>query len=113
MPEVAICRCQQAAEKALMGFLFYWDCRIENTRHLGSLLEKAAEIEPCFGTWAEAADHLTLYATEYCDPGTFLEPDEEELDEAPDDAACIVNQVLSWLPAEVHPASAVRGILNQ
>ena len=101
IPDVAIFHCQQAAEKALMGFLTYWDCRIENTHHLGSLLEQAAEIEPCIDTWADAADHLMAYATEYCDPGTFLEPDEEDIDEALDDAACIVNQVLAWLPIPI------------
>jgi HEPN domain-containing protein len=102
----AIYHCPQAAEKALMGFLVYWDCHVEKTHHLGLLLEKVAEIEPCIRTWVDSADRLTPYATEYRYPGTFLEePEVEELDEALDDAACIVNQVVAWLPAEVHPDS--------
>jgi HEPN domain-containing protein len=104
--DVAIYHCQQAAEKALKGFLVYWDCPVEKTHLLGLLLEKAAEIEPCIRTWEDAADRLTPYATAYRYPGTFLEPELEELDEALNDNASIVNQVLAWLPAEVHPDSA-------
>jgi HEPN domain-containing protein len=103
--DVAIYHCQQAAEKALKGFLVYWDRPVEKTHILGLLLEKAAEIEPDIRTWEDAADRLTRYATAYRYPGTFLEPDVEELDEALDDAACIVNQILAWLPPEVHPES--------
>jgi HEPN domain-containing protein len=104
--DMAIYHCQQAAEKALKGFLVYWDRHVEKTHLLGMLLEKAAEIEPCFITWEDAADRLTPYASAYPYPGTVQDPDVEEVDEALDDAASIVNQVLALLPAEVHPDSA-------
>jgi HEPN domain-containing protein len=102
---VATYHCHQAAEKALKGFLVYCDCPPEETQLLRLLLEKAAEIEPCILTWEDAADRLTPYETAYCYPGPVQEPEVEELDEALDDAACIVDQVLAWLPAEVHPDS--------
>ena len=54
--DVAIYHCQQAAEKALKGYLAFWDQQPAKTHDLGLLLEKAAEIEAGFGSWQDAAD---------------------------------------------------------
>jgi HEPN domain-containing protein len=105
-PAAAVYHCQQAAEKALKGFLIFWDQNAPRTHNLVLLIHKVAEVEPCFLTWEEAAARLTPYATQYRYPTAMLiEPDPEQIDEALDDAACIYNQVLSYLPAEVHPAA--------
>jgi HEPN domain-containing protein len=95
--------CQQAAENALKGFLAYWDHPGQKTENLILLLENAREIEPCFDTWADAAARLTPYSTANRHPGTFENSGIEDLDEALDDADCIVRQALSFLPPEVHP----------
>jgi HEPN domain-containing protein len=101
--DVAIYHCQQAGEKALKGFLIYWDREFEKTHNLGLLLQKVVEIEPCFASWEDAADGLTSYATLYRYPRAVLEPDPEQVDEAFNDASGIFQQVLNLLPTEVHP----------
>ena len=103
--EASLYHCQQAAEKALKGFLAYWDRPIQKTHNLVVLLESASEIEPCFDTWEHAATRLTPFSTAYRYPGTFESHSLEELNEALDDADCIVRQALSFLPPEVHPCA--------
>jgi HEPN domain-containing protein len=101
--DVAIFHCQQAAEKALKGFLVNWDQRVEKTHDVGFLVERAMQIEPCFATWSDAADRLTPFATAYREPGLDDQPSSEEFAEALDDAETIYRQALSFLPPEVHP----------
>ncbi len=101
--DVAIYHCQQAAEKALKGFLVNWDQRVEKTHDVGLLVERAMQIEPTFGTWSDAADRLTPFATAYRYPGLDDQPSLEEFEEALDDAETIYRQALSFLPPEVHP----------
>jgi HEPN domain-containing protein len=101
--DVAIYHCQQAAEKALKGYLLFWDVQPGKTHDVGLLLERAAEVEAGFGSWEDAANRLTPYATFYRYPGEIDEPDCEQIEEAIDDAATIVNQVLAFLPDAVHP----------
>ena len=100
---MAIYHCQQAAEKALKGYLVFWDQPTAKIHDVGLLLEQAAEIEAGFGSWAEMADRLTPYATLYRYPRDIDGPDPEQVEESIDDAATIVNQVLAFLPREVHP----------
>jgi len=103
IPDVAVYHCQQAAEKALKGFLVFSNETAGETHDVGFLLEQAEQIEPCFGSWQDAAERLTPFAA-YCeDPEAFEDPDVEQVDEALDDADCIYRQVLSYLPAEFHP----------
>jgi HEPN domain-containing protein len=104
--DVVAYNCQQAAEKALKGYLVYWDVRVEKTHDVGLLLEAAVKIEPMIGTWSDAADRLTPYATVYRYPGLDEQPVPEELEEALDDADGILRQVVALLPPEVHPDSA-------
>ena len=101
--DVAIYHCQQAAEKALKGYLVFWDVQPGKTHDIGLLLERAAEIEPGFGSWEDAANRLTPYATFFRYPREIDEPDREQIEEALDDAPTIVNQVLALLRDEVHP----------
>jgi HEPN domain-containing protein len=101
--DVAIYHCQQAAEKALKGFLTSSDRLVARTHDLRTLLAAAAEIEPSFSSWEDAAERLTPYATLYRYPGGISEPDREQVNKALDDASAIYNQVLNYLPVEVHP----------
>jgi HEPN domain-containing protein len=101
--DAALYHCQQAAEKALKGFLVFRDQHAAKTHNLVVLLEKAAETGPGFLMWTGAAERLTPYATDYRYPGPIEDPDPEQVDEALDDAASIYNQALTYLPSEVHP----------
>jgi HEPN domain-containing protein len=100
---VAIYLCQQAAEKALKGFLVFRERRVARTHDLRSLLNAAAACESGFLTWEDAAERLTPYATLYRYPGEPAGPDPDQFEEALTDATDIYNQVLSILPPEVHP----------
>jgi HEPN domain-containing protein len=90
--------CQQAAEKALKGFLVLHDQRVEKTHDVGLLLDRVALIEPVVETWRDAADRLTPLATAYRYPSAGEEPLPEDFQEALDDASTIVDQVFSWMP---------------
>jgi hypothetical protein len=59
-------------------------------------------IEPCFGSWKDAARRLAPFAALSANRAAFEESDREVIDEALDDAECIVRQVLAYLPAELH-----------
>jgi HEPN domain-containing protein len=80
--EASLYHCQQAAEKALKGFLVYWDLPIERTHNLLLLLEKASKLDPCFDTWEDAAARLTPFSTAYRHPGALQSPDLEQVIEA-------------------------------
>ena len=51
--DIAIYHCQQAAEKALKGYLVHRDKRVEKTHDVGLLLERAMQVEPLFRTWRD------------------------------------------------------------
>jgi HEPN domain-containing protein len=97
--------CQQAAEKAVKGFLAYFDEPHERTHDVGRLIEKAMRIESGFATWHAAGQRLTPLATAYRYPQEVdqPQPDPEDIEEALDDADTILRQVLTFLPVEVHP----------
>ena len=78
--DVAIYHCQQAAEKALKGFLVYRDVPIERHTILDSI-EKASQIEPCFDTWENTAAHFSPIRLAYRYPGTSEDPDLEQVNE--------------------------------
>jgi HEPN domain-containing protein len=103
--DMAMYHCQQAAEKALKGYLVYWDQRPEKTHSLGLLLDKVIPIEPLFDSWRDAANRLTPLATLYRYPGEGEEPSLEDFEEALDDATTIVKQALAFLPPEVSPGA--------
>ena len=96
---------QQAAEKAVKGFLALHDHRPERSHDVERLVELAQAYEARFADWEEAAITLTPYATAYRYPGesATLEPSRAEFDEALELAAELLNFVLSLLPNEVRP----------
>jgi HEPN domain-containing protein len=105
--DAAIYHCQQAAEKALKGFIAYHEHDIERTHDLKRLVQMAAADEAVFAQWMHAASLLTPYAAAYRYPeeSAVLEPDREEFDEALQAAAGLVEFVLSRLPAGARPAA--------
>jgi len=49
--DVAIYHCQQAAEKAVKGFLVFHDQPFEKTHDVEVLVELARRYEPAFSAW--------------------------------------------------------------
>jgi len=106
--DTAIYHCQQAAEKAVKGFLAYHDQTVVKTHDVRFLVNQALPFEPGFEKWIEAAECVTPYATAYRYPDEVLEPDQGEFETARDAAAGLVAFVLRVLPAEVHPEAVTR-----
>lgn len=100
---VAMYHCEQAAEKALKGYLVCCDQRPIRSHDLGRLLDQLIPIEPVFDTWRDAADRLTPLGTRYRYPGEAESPSVEDFQEALDDATALVNQAMSLLPPGVIP----------
>lgn len=101
--DTAIYHCQQAAEKAVKGFLAMQDHRLERSHDVERLVGIAAAYEPKFRACEDAAIILTPYATAYRYPGesTALEPSREEFDEAIKLASDILTFVVTLLPPEI------------
>ena len=72
--DVAMYHCEQAAEKALNGFLVFFDEKVAEIHDVGLLLEQAAKIEPGFNSWHDMADRLTPLATLYRYPTSTEDP---------------------------------------
>jgi len=103
--DAGIYHCQQAAEKALKGFLVFHGSPFERVHDLGKIIEQAIRINPALRQHEDAADALTPYSVAYRYPAEqgFLEPPREEFDEALQHAQAIYDFVLNLLPAEARP----------
>lgn len=95
--DTAIYHCQQAAEKAIKGYLVYCDRVFDKTHDLNVLIKAALPFHPGFADWLEVGVELTPYATEYRYPGAE-DPDLEEYEQAFRSAARFLDFVLSLLP---------------
>lgn len=101
--DTAIYHCQQAAEKAVKGFLVFRDQEFDKTHNIQFLVALAIPFEAGFSSWLEVGARLTPYAGMFRYPGEVLEPNRAEFDQALQEAEELYNFVLSSLPAEVHP----------
>ena len=101
--DTAAYHCQQAAEKALKGFLVFHDIRFDKTHDIEVLLSQASTIDRAFSSWASAAGLLTPLAVEYRYPGAFAEPEPDEFKEAYESASQLFAFVLERLPDIVKP----------
>ena len=101
--DVAVYHCQQAAEKAIKGFLVFHDQPFEKTHDLEVLITLALRYDARFSEWLEAAVRLTPYATEFRYPSDLLEPDPDEFEQAMEAASGLYDFVLSLLPPNVRP----------
>ena len=95
--------CQQAAEKAVKGFLVFHDQRFEKTHDIEALIALAVPFEAQFSSWEVAGQYLMPYSTAFRYPGEELEPDRAEFDRALQEAEGFYTFVLSTLPSQVHP----------
>jgi len=103
--DAGIYHCQQAAEKALKGYLLFRGVSFEKTHDLKQLIRQAEPLAAGFDQFRGSAATLTPYAAAYRYPGEFatLEPSREEFDEAVRQAQAIYDFVLNLLPKEARP----------
>ncbi len=102
--DVAIYHCQQAAEKAVKGFLVLHDKEFPKTHDIRLLVQLAISINSAFVKYEDSADLLTPYATEFRYPGEIMEPTSEEMEEGLKQAEEMVDFVISLLPNELQKA---------
>lgn len=101
--EDVVFRCQQAAEKALKGFLTYHQQPFGKTHDLRDLSRKCLDIDPALMPILEPAIPLTRYAWKFRYPGAPDEPTAEEADEAWMIARGLVQAILDRMPEEAQP----------
>ncbi|MBA4370649.1 MAG: hypothetical protein C0418_03605 [Coriobacteriaceae bacterium] len=99
----ALFQCQQAAEKALKGFLAFHDVELEKTHELEPLIRKASAFDERFATLVDEAVLLKPYAVDVRYPGDLQEPTEITFDEGIAAAEAVLQLVFDALPPEVRP----------
>jgi HEPN domain-containing protein len=95
--------CQQAAEKAMKGFLTWHDVPFRKTHSLEEVGEQCLGTDPTLQSLVDRAVPLTDYAWKFRYPGEPEEPSVGEAEEAFAIAREILDAILSRLPTEVQP----------
>jgi HEPN domain-containing protein len=85
--------CQQAAEKALKGWLTSRQVEFRKTHDLTELLSQCIDIHHSFSVLEESARFLVPFASQFRYPGDLFEPPVEEATRALADASSIVEFV--------------------
>lgn len=103
--DTAVYHCQQAAEKALKGYLAFHDQPLERTHDLERLLELATVLEPGFAPLETQASVLNPYATAFRYPGVLgvQFPSVAEVTDAIEHAQAVYDFVLGRLPQDIRP----------
>ena len=102
--DTAVYHCQQAAEKALKGFLVYHDWRFQKTHDLSLLLVEAGRFTQDFVPLDSAAGPLTRGGIVFRYPEAQMEPTQAEYEQAFQDASAFFSIALTLIPDEAHPA---------
>ncbi len=95
--------CQQAAEKALKGFLTWQGKPFRKTHDLEEIGEQCLKLDATLKDLIDRATPLTEYAWKFRYPGEPEEPSREEAEEAQTTARDVYEAVLRRLPEEVRP----------
>jgi predicted nucleotidyltransferase len=95
--------CQQAAEKALKGFLMWCDVPFHKVHEMKELGEQCVAQDPTLADLATRIDKLTAYAFRFRYPGASYEPSLEEGQAALSLARETYDAVLSRVPPEARP----------
>ena len=101
----AVFHCQQAAEKALKGFLTWHGRTFRKSHNLEEIGEQCLEIDSTLWKIIDEAVPLTEYAWKFRYPGEPYEPAAGEAAEAVATARSVCEAVLCRVPAEVHPTT--------
>jgi HEPN domain-containing protein len=96
--DVVVYHCQQAAEKALKGYLTWRDSPFAKTHSLVQLVEQARLFDEGFGALVEHAEDLSPFAWRFRYPGDVLDPGETEARRALAMAGDVVELVKQLLP---------------
>jgi HEPN domain-containing protein len=94
---------QQAAEKALKGFLTWHSTPFRKTHNLEEIGEQCLRQDSALKPVVDMAVPLTKYAWEFRYPGCPDEPTREEAEKALALARQVFDAILKRLPAEVSP----------
>ncbi len=94
---------QQAAEKALKGFLLWHDVPLRKTHDPTALGGQCAALDPSIEPLARRAAALTQYSWKYRYPGEPEEPTRQEADAALALAREVYEAALARLPQAVKP----------
>jgi len=95
--------CQQAAEKALKGFLTWNDCAFRRTHDLGEIGAQCLDFDASLEPLCRRAEGLTVYAWMFRYPGDTEEPERDDVEEALAVATEMYEAVLARLPADAPP----------
>jgi HEPN domain-containing protein len=101
--EGALFHSQQAAEKALKGFLTWHDIVFPRVHELGEIGRQCLQADPTLSDLVRRASSLTDYAVRFRYPGASYEPTLDEAQGAHAIARQVVEAILSRLPMEARP----------
>ena len=90
---VALYHCQQAAEKALKGFLVWHGQIIRKTHDLEQIGMEVTAIDPTMAPFVEAAVPLSTFAWLVRYPGSDVVPDEGMIDQGMQAAVAIFTAI--------------------
>ena len=102
-PEGGLFHAQQAAEKALKGFLTWHDVPFRRVHELDELGKQCVGIDSSLAELMSRADALTKYAWRFRYPGAPYEPTLDEGRTAFNLAREVMDAILGRLPLEVRP----------
>lgn len=94
---------QQAAEKALKGYLAWHDVPFRKTHDLAEIGRQCVEIDSSLEPLLARAARLTEYAWKFRYPGAPDDPTREEAEKALAQAREVLEAILGRLPPEVRP----------
>jgi len=101
--EDALFHCQQAAEKAMKGFLTAHDKIFRKTHDLDELAADCEALDPGLGDILDAARDLTVFAWVFRYPGEAEPPPIEQAEYFVSIATKVYQAILSRLSKEVQP----------
>ena len=102
-PEGSLFHSQQAAEKALKGFLAWHDVPFRKVHLLNEIGKQCASLDTSLTNLTGRADLLSKYAWRFRYPGAPYEPTLTEGRTAFDLAREVVESILSRVPIDVRP----------
>ena len=102
--DIVVYHCQQAAEKALKGFLTFKSSPFARTHALVPLVEQAADLDAAFAALLDHAEDLSPFAWRFRYPGELLIPDEDEARAAIEQAREVLEFVLDRVPEDARPS---------
>ena len=101
--EGALFHSQQAAEKAIKGFLTWHDVPFRRVHEIDEIGKQCVGVDSSLADLMGRADALTKYAWRFRYPGAVYEPTLDEGMTAFNLAREVMNSILACLPIEVRP----------